>query len=217
VTDEVPRPVRQINTDVPGWFESVVVRLLAKNPAERFQTAAEVAELLEKCLAHVQQPLTAPLPAIPGHPTGRRRRRWPEAAAGLAMVLVATGLILTPHGPTPTTDPGDGKENLELVVGPKAAGEVQVRKADVIAEELLKTGQWAQDIEYRLRFPERRLIDPIEDGIADVSVRAAVLKTQLKDRNLTRNDDAGSCDDDKCPEKKTEARAKPPKRNRNSP
>src|SRR5262249_50495257 len=100
VTDEVPRPVRQINTDVPGWFESVVVRLLAKNSAERFQTAAEVAELLEKCLAHVQQPLTAPLPAIPGHPTGRRRRRWPAAVAGAAMVLVATGVFLVPGGGT---------------------------------------------------------------------------------------------------------------------
>ncbi|HVK17772.1 MAG TPA: serine/threonine-protein kinase [Fimbriiglobus sp.] len=66
VTDESPRPVRQDNPDLPGWLEVIVARLMAKDPAERFQSAAEVALLFERCLAHVQQPLTAPLPAIPG-------------------------------------------------------------------------------------------------------------------------------------------------------
>ena len=65
VTDEAPRPIRQVNPDVPGWLEAIVARLMAKDPDERFQSAAEVALLFERCLAHVQQPLER---AAAGHP-----------------------------------------------------------------------------------------------------------------------------------------------------
>lgn len=74
VTDETPRPIRQDNPDLPGWLEAIVGRLMAKDPAERFQSAAEVAQLFERCLAHVQQPLTAPLPTIPGQGFWERLR-----------------------------------------------------------------------------------------------------------------------------------------------
>lgn len=61
VTDESPRPIREINADVPEWLERIVIKLLAKSADDRFQSAEEVAELLEDCLAHVQQPATVPL------------------------------------------------------------------------------------------------------------------------------------------------------------
>ena len=41
----------------------IVERLLRKDPARRFASAKEVSELLEGCLAHVQQPASVPLPA----------------------------------------------------------------------------------------------------------------------------------------------------------
>ncbi len=63
VCDDQPRPIREINPDIPDWLCGIIDRLLAKNPAERFQTADEVAELLAGCLAHVQHPLSVPLPA----------------------------------------------------------------------------------------------------------------------------------------------------------
>ena len=52
----------------------MIRRLHAKQPGERFQTAEEVAELLEQCLAHVQQPTAVPLPeSVRGwHRTGFR-------------------------------------------------------------------------------------------------------------------------------------------------
>ena len=61
--DDEPRPLREINPEIPDWLEAIVARLMAKDPARRFQSAAEVADLLERCLAHVQQPLSTPLPA----------------------------------------------------------------------------------------------------------------------------------------------------------
>src|SRR5262249_42036609 len=43
--------------DLPPWFDRVVMKLIAKQPAERFPNAAEIASILEKCLAHVQDPV----------------------------------------------------------------------------------------------------------------------------------------------------------------
>ncbi len=62
ITDNQPRPLREINPDVPEWLCAIIEKLHAKEASERFQSAEEVAELLEDCLAHVQQPATTPLP-----------------------------------------------------------------------------------------------------------------------------------------------------------
>ena len=63
VTDEEPRPIREINPDIPEWLCRIIARLMSKQPDDRFASAREVAELLEECLAHVQQPTAVPLPA----------------------------------------------------------------------------------------------------------------------------------------------------------
>ena len=41
VADTPHRPLRKLTPDVPEWFEDVVDGLLAKDPDERFQSAAE--------------------------------------------------------------------------------------------------------------------------------------------------------------------------------
>ncbi|HMF09740.1 MAG TPA: serine/threonine-protein kinase, partial [Thermoanaerobaculia bacterium] len=41
------RPIREINPAIPEWLAETVDRLLAKDPADRFQSAAHLAELLE--------------------------------------------------------------------------------------------------------------------------------------------------------------------------
>lgn len=63
ITDDEPRPIREINPDIPEWLCQIIVRLMSKQPDDRFESAREVAELLEECLAHVQQPTAVPLPA----------------------------------------------------------------------------------------------------------------------------------------------------------
>ena len=64
ITDEEPRPIREINPDIPDWLCGIVAKLMAKRPDDRFQTAREVSALLEQCLAHVQQPTAVPLPTM---------------------------------------------------------------------------------------------------------------------------------------------------------
>jgi serine/threonine protein kinase len=62
ITDDPARPIRELNANIPEWLERIVMKLLSKSPTDRFDSAEEVAELLEDCLAHVQHPTTTPLP-----------------------------------------------------------------------------------------------------------------------------------------------------------
>jgi len=62
ITDTDPRPIREISPDIPDWLCVVIRRLMAKHPSDRYQSAKEVARLLEACLAHLQQPEQVELP-----------------------------------------------------------------------------------------------------------------------------------------------------------
>jgi serine/threonine-protein kinase len=98
ICEEQPRPIREINPDVPDWLVEIVEKLHEKDPAARFQTAAEVAELLGQHLAHLQQPTSVPRP-----PRLSRRRRTTRArerplwrrpvAAALVMLAFGAGTI----------------------------------------------------------------------------------------------------------------------------
>jgi hypothetical protein len=72
ICQDEPAPVRSLNADVPAPLERVIARLHAKSPEERFASAEEVRDLLAEYLAHLQQPLTAPLPAALSAPARRR-------------------------------------------------------------------------------------------------------------------------------------------------
>lgn len=62
VCDDQPRPVREVNPEIPAWLAAIVDKLMAKSPEKRFRSAREVSDLLERCLAHVQQPNLLALP-----------------------------------------------------------------------------------------------------------------------------------------------------------
>jgi formylglycine-generating enzyme required for sulfatase activity len=64
VCEETPRPIREINPEIPDWMCVIIQRLQAKNPAERFQSAGEVAELLAQHLAHLRQPELVSAPVM---------------------------------------------------------------------------------------------------------------------------------------------------------
>jgi serine/threonine protein kinase len=65
VCEDTPRPIREVNPDIPEALVEIVNRLLAKNPGARFQSAAEVAEVLSRYLAHLQQNPLTPFQAEP--------------------------------------------------------------------------------------------------------------------------------------------------------
>src|SRR5438552_18210730 len=84
VIDASPRPIREINNEIPDWLCAIIGKLHAKEPEDRFQTAKEVAELLGQHLAHLQQPTLAPRPAPLATPVERAQAACDaEIGAGL--------------------------------------------------------------------------------------------------------------------------------------
>src|SRR5262249_54452301 len=45
ITEETPRPIQEINPAIPDWLVEIVEKLQAKKPSDRFESAAEVAEI----------------------------------------------------------------------------------------------------------------------------------------------------------------------------
>jgi serine/threonine protein kinase len=63
IRESQPKPIRELNPEIPSWLVQIVDTLMAKDPKDRYASASEVSELLEQCLAHVQQPLDSALPS----------------------------------------------------------------------------------------------------------------------------------------------------------
>jgi Protein kinase domain len=94
VADDTPRPIPEIIPEAPPWLCALIARLHAKDPAQRFQSAAEVADVLGRHLAHLQQPSLAPRPEAGAVPRQRQPRRVAVLAAA-AVVLAVLGAVLT--------------------------------------------------------------------------------------------------------------------------
>ena len=65
VVEDQPRPIREVIPEMPEWLCGIVAKLHDKDPAARFQTAREVADLLADCEAKLkaQQEVPNMLPA----------------------------------------------------------------------------------------------------------------------------------------------------------
>ena len=89
IINEQPAHANSINPDVPIELASIISKLHAKNPRERFQSASETADILRDYLAHLQQP-NAPMPPIK---------------------------LVAPVKTEPVHSPNDNVQNLVIVVG----------------------------------------------------------------------------------------------------
>lgn len=83
-----PPPPRRINPDVPQALSDLIEKLLAKNPADRPQTAREVSEALRAIDADLARPQQQAR-----HP---RRRVGPVAAAVFTTLLATLGVVYAP-------------------------------------------------------------------------------------------------------------------------
>ena len=95
VSDEAHPRLRRINKDVPEWLEDVIDRLLDKNPDERFQTAAEVATLLEHKACLVAKSSGEVAECGPGsHLSPRMRRKVCYRTMSSLAVTLLVGMLL---------------------------------------------------------------------------------------------------------------------------
>jgi serine/threonine protein kinase/WD40 repeat protein len=86
VCDHTLRPIRELNPEIPDWLEAIVARLHAKDPAARFQTAVEVADLFSRCLVYLRAPNRHPLPYPVARKSNRRRLAFASSLAALALL-----------------------------------------------------------------------------------------------------------------------------------
>jgi serine/threonine protein kinase len=93
VVEDEPRPIREIIPEVPEWLCRVVAKLHAKDPAARFSSARDVADVLGDCESQLKQHgALRDLARIPAAPSRRPRR--PALIAGiLALVLLVVGAV----------------------------------------------------------------------------------------------------------------------------
>jgi len=99
IRESEPRSIREINPDIPEWFERIVLNLLSKSADQRLDTASGLSTLLEQCLAHVQQPTVI---ALPDHELVRtppnvvsRSRRFVVVSSLLIVATMLTVLCMS--------------------------------------------------------------------------------------------------------------------------
>ncbi len=95
---ETPKPVSQVRTDTPAMLSDALARALAKDPADRFQTAAEFRDT-------IKQGTEPPKAEV----SGRRKL----AIAGAAVTALVALFVFWPRGPAFEGDP-----RMSLIVFP---------------------------------------------------------------------------------------------------
>jgi serine/threonine-protein kinase len=109
---EEPAPLRQANPQAPAELERIVTKMLAKNPAQRYATAADLVVDLE-ALRRPQGPLLRGPEAPPVPAPGAKRRALLAAALAAALCLViviayayrrAHSVVLAEHATLLVTD-----------------------------------------------------------------------------------------------------------------
>jgi predicted Ser/Thr protein kinase len=88
VREEEPMPPRELSPDVDRDLEAICLRCLQKHPAQRYQTAAELAADLDRFLRD------EPTLAL-SHRRGRHVWRWVAAAAALVLVVLMFAILNT--------------------------------------------------------------------------------------------------------------------------
>lgn len=88
VSEDTPKAIKELNPAIPDWLVAVIGKLHAKNPAQRYQSAAEVAEIFKKWLYRVPDLARVFSRDAERSATPTAGRRYARAA------LVAIGVLL---------------------------------------------------------------------------------------------------------------------------
>jgi hypothetical protein len=162
VCEETPRPIREVNPDIPEPLCRVIECLQAKKPADRPASAKEVADLLARLLASLQGQGPPVLSVAAVSPPASRQtvlsRRWRWAAAALVLLCVGLGL-------TEATGVTDVRRSVIRLFSPEGTLVVEVDDPGVIVAvdgaDVVITGAGAREI--RLK-PGQYKVQASKDG-----------------------------------------------------
>ncbi|MBM6774419.1 Stk1 family PASTA domain-containing Ser/Thr kinase [Olsenella profusa] len=86
--NEQPKPPSQLNPNVDPSLESIILKCMQKNPADRFQTADELYRTLRDYLAGRMQAVNSATAMLPAQPTNKLDRGGAKAGGTAAMPRV---------------------------------------------------------------------------------------------------------------------------------
>ena len=182
--DAAPDPGRSTPRCPTGWRRSIA-KLHAKDPAERFQTAAEVAEVLGGRLAELQRPsagaaVVARPPDRAATPAAARPRRWRRSALAAAVLACLFGGL----GLTEATGVTRVAATVVRILTPDGTLVVQVDDPDVSVaidgQDVVITGAGVKEI--RLK-PGRYTVLARKDGKV---VRQELVTVEKNGREVVR-------------------------------
>lgn len=147
VAMDSPAPPSQLRPEVPSRLSDLIMKLLAKSPADRPASAGEVAEALQAMLplaGGAEQTLVAQ--ARTTVPT--KRKRWPLVAAAAGLAALAVPLFFAPTILRFATNQGDliaeiDDENVEVVL---KQGDLIVRPRSKEREFVIKAGKGVLEV-----------------------------------------------------------------------
>src|SRR2546425_1812157 len=92
ITETKQRPLRELNPDTPEWLAEMIDELLAKKPEDRYQSAADVAEVLEYAWTRMRTS-SDELPTVCQEELKHRKARNRLVFAGVGVALLSLGLM----------------------------------------------------------------------------------------------------------------------------
>lgn len=178
VVEDTPRPIRDLIPETPEWLCEIINRLHAKKPEDRFASAREVADLLTKRLAELDNPTVPPrVPIATTRPIAPRRRRW---LAALVVLLVLLGVL----GVTEATDVTDVGGVVLRFFSPEGTLVVEVDdpgvRVAIDGDDMVITGAGVREI--RLKTGQHH-IEASKDGKV---VRKELVTIERNGRQLLR-------------------------------
>ena len=89
-----PSGIRSNNPEIPSVLETAILKLLDKEPANRFETAEALENYLNRYVAHFQNPVAYPEPVM-AQPASPEKPLWRWIGALSFVLLLGLGTILT--------------------------------------------------------------------------------------------------------------------------
>ena len=158
IVHDTPRGIREQVEHVPDWLTQFIDRLLSKNPLHRFDTAAEVVQLLESELTYLHRPELRPPPSrkwtnspkdAKQPPKKSRRAPWLGVVVVVALAVIASALRWT----QPPAEPPSIAPAADVALWHSDQFDEALQQAATVESELLQDSArgaydpWREDVQ----------------------------------------------------------------------
>jgi serine/threonine-protein kinase len=141
---ETPVPVEERRPDTPPMLAAMVMRLLEKDPAHRFQSAAELAQALRSGIVPAAS-LRSPRSPVPGTTAAS------ASGGGRAMPTSSKGGELPPAKDWPSTPMSERQEMFRQAQGRSSSGAGTLAHGDHYAPTADELARWEKPIVQKFR------------------------------------------------------------------